>query len=119
MTIARLDSFLDGLQEEWMKSTFVERLESTRQLVDDQSMGSMEGANDILAAFIQLDATARNQEIQRARIRNTVTTWANRSDVDTSAINSIITALRAIRDAKNAVPEEPEQEEDGGNEGDA
>ena len=116
MAASIIDQFVDGLSEDWMRSVFVDRLENARLLVDDDTFGDKTGANNAVAAFLQFTTEQRLAEIERLRIRNIATQWAKTASKD--AINSLVTALRAIRDA---VPEDtPEEGETGetGNTGD-
>lgn len=91
-----IDQFIDGLSEDWMRSVFVDRLENARLLVDDDTFGDKVGANDAVAAFLQLSTSERLAEVERLRIRNIVTQWAKTATKD--AINSLVTILRTIRD---------------------
>ena len=84
-----------------MRSVFIDRLENARLLVDDETFGDAAGANDALASFLQLSTEQRLAEIERLRVRNIATQWAKTATKD--AINSLVTALRTIRDA---IPEE-------------
>lgn len=97
-----IDQFIDGLSEDWMRSVFVDRLENARLLVDDETFGDTEGANNAVASFLQLSTAERLAEIERLRVRNIATQWAKTATV--AAINSLVTALRDIRD--NRTPEE-------------
>lgn len=101
MAVSIIDQFIDGLSEDWMRSVFVDRLENARLLVDDETFGNAAGANDALASFLQLTTEQRLAEIERLRVRNIATQWAKTATKD--AINSLVTALRTIRDA---IPEE-------------
>ena len=101
MAASLIDQFIDGLSEDWMRSVFVDRLENARLLVDDETFGDKEGANNAVASFLQLSTEQRLAEIERLRVRNIATQWAKTATKD--AINSLVTALRAIRDA---IPEE-------------
>ena len=119
MALTSIDSFLDELGEDWMRTTFVERLENARLLVDDEQFGSMEGMSDLLSSFMRLSADARRLEVVRLRVVNTCDSWASDPATTVADINSVITSLRAIRDAKLAPEPEPEDEEDDADEGDA
>jgi hypothetical protein len=115
MALTYIDNFLDSIPEEWMRNTFVDRLDSARLLVDDGSFGDMEGANTALGLFMGLSTEERIAEINRLRLLNTVDQWANSSEATVTDINSIITSLRTIRDAKQAeeqTPETPTDNED-------
>lgn len=101
MAVSVIDQFIDGLPEDWMRSVFVDRLENARLLVDDETFGDATGANDALASFLQLTTEQRLAEIERLRVRNIATQWAKTATKD--AINSLVTALRTIRDT---IPEE-------------
>lgn len=101
MAVSIIDQFIDGLSEDWMRSVFVDRLENARLLVDDETFGDKEGANNAVASFLQLSTEQRLAEIERLRVRNIATQWAKTATKD--AINSLVTVLRTIRDA---VPEE-------------
>lgn len=101
MAVSLIDQFIDSLSEDWMRSVFVDRLENARLLVDDETFGDKEGANNAVASFLQLSTEQRLAEIERLRVRNIATQWAKTATKD--AINSLVTALRAIRDA---IPEE-------------
>lgn len=101
MAVSIIDQFVDGLSEDWMRSVFIDRLENARLLVDDETFGDKEGANNAVASFLQLSTEQRLTEIERLRVRNITTQWAKTATKD--AINSLVTALRTIRDA---IPEE-------------
>ena len=103
MAVSTIDQFIDGLSEDWMKSVFVDRLENARLLVDDETFGDKAGANNAVADFLKLTTQQRLSEIERLRIRNIAIQWAKTAPKE--AINSLVTALRAIRDA---VPAEGE-----------
>lgn len=105
MAVSIIDKFIDALPEDWMCSVFVDRLENARLLVDDETFGDKEGANNAVAAFLQLSTEERLAEVERLRVRNIATQWAKTATL--SDINSLITALRAIRDAVPAEPETP------------
>lgn len=102
MALTYIDSFLDTIPEEWMRATFVDRLDNARLIVDDGSFGDVEGANTALSLFMGLSTQERNNEISRLRILNTVDQWAKNSSTTIADINSIVTSLRQIRDAKQA-----------------
>ena len=91
-----IDQFVDSLSEDWMRSVFVDRLENARLLIDDETFGNTQGANDAVASFLQLSNVQRLAEIERLRVRNIVVQWAKTADLN--AINSLITILRTIRD---------------------
>lgn len=118
MAASIIDQFIDGLSEDWMRSVFVDRLENARLLVDDETFGDKEGANNAVAVFLQLSTEQRLAEIERLRVRNIVTQWARTATKD--AINSLLTILRDIRDNMPAPSEEPttepEPETEGGEE---
>lgn len=118
MAASIIDQFIDGLSEDWMRSVFVDRLENARLLVDDETFGDKEGANNAVAAFLQLSTEQRLAEIERLRVRNIATQWAKTATKD--AINSLVTVLRDIRDNMPAPSEEPttepEPETEGGEE---
>ena len=101
MAVKTIDQFIDGLSEDWMRSVFVDRLENARLLIDDETFGDKAGANDAVAAFLQFSTEQRLAEIERLRVRNVATQWARTATKD--AINSLVTVLRAIRDA---IPEQ-------------
>lgn len=101
MAVSIIDQFIDGLSEDWMRSVFVDRLENARLLVDDETFGDKEGANNAVASFLQLSTEQRLAEIERLRVRNIATQWAKTATKD--AINSLVTVLRTIRDT---IPEE-------------
>ena len=96
MAVSIIDQFIDGLSEDWMKSVFVDRLDNARLLIDDETFGDTESANNAVASFLQLSVAQRLAEIERLRVRNVETQWAKTSDVN--SINSLITILRTIRD---------------------
>jgi hypothetical protein len=73
MAVSTIDQFIDGLSEDWMKSVFIDRLENARLLVDDETFGDKANANNALANFLQLTTDQRLAEIERLRVRNTVT----------------------------------------------
>ena len=106
MAVNIIDQFIDGLSEDWMRSVFVDRLENARLLIDDETFGNKEGANNAVASFLQLSTEQRLAEIERLRVRNVATQWAKTATKD--AINSLVTALRAIRDATSEDNNEPE-----------
>jgi hypothetical protein len=109
MAVSTIDQFIDGLSEDWMKSVFIDRLENARLLVDDETFGDKTNANNALANFLQLTTDQRLAEIERLRVRNTVTQWAKKATA--GDINSLITVLRTIRDtAGQNQPTEPEPE---------
>ena len=112
MAASIIDQFIDGLSEDWMRSVFVDRLENARLLVDDDTFGDKTGANNAVAAFLQLTTEQRLAEIERLRVRNIATQWAKTASK--GAINSLVTALRVIRDTVPAdTPEEGETGETG------
>lgn len=111
MAVTQIDNFLDGIQEPWMRQTFVDRLDNARLIVDDSSFGNVEGANQSLSLFMALSSEERTREISRLRILNQVDQWASDMNVSTSDINSIITSLRAIRDAKIEAAQTSEPED--------
>ena len=96
MAVNIIDQFIDNLSEDWMKSVFVDRLDNARLLIDDETFGDTESANNAVASFLQLSVAQRLAEIERLRVRNVATQWAKTSDVN--SINSLITILRTIRD---------------------
>ena len=118
MAASIIDQFIDGLSEDWMRSVFVDRLENARLLVDDETFGDKEGANNAVASFLQLSTEQRLAEIERLRVRNIATQWARTATKD--AINSLVTVLRDIRDNMPTPSEEPtpepEPETEGGEE---
>jgi len=115
MALTYIDNFLDSIPEEWMRTTFVDRLDSARLLVDDGSFGDMEGANTALGLFMGLSTEERIAEINRLRLLNTVDQWASSPEVTVADINSIVTSLRTIRDAKQTAEQTPETPTDNEN----
>lgn len=115
MALTYIDNFLDSIPEEWMRTTFVDRLDSARLLVDDGSFGDMEGANTALGLFMGLSTEERIAEINRLRLLNTVDQWASSPEVTVADINSIVTSLRTIRDAKQTAGQTPETPTDNEN----
>ena len=115
MALTSIDTFLDNLSDDWMRTTFVDRLDNARMVVDDATFGDVEGANAAFSSFMALTLQERITEISRLRTLNMVDQWANSPSSSIADINSIITSLRSIRDAKQAAADaaatpEPEPE---------
>lgn len=112
MPITKIDTYLDTMTDDWMRNTFVDRLENARMLVDDESYGDPEKSNEAFTEFMKLGTAAeRAEEVSRLRIVNTVDSWARRKETSIADINTVITSLRAIRDEKQQPEPEPEPEE--------
>ena len=111
MPITKIDNYLDTMPDPWMRSTFVDRLENARLLVDDESYGDPETANEAFTEFMKLGSAAeRMEEISRLRIINTVDEWAKRAETSVADINAVITSLRNIRDEKTKPEPDPQPE---------
>ena len=110
MAITRIDTFLESLPEQWMRDTFIERLDNSRLLIDEETFGDSTAATDVLTRFLQLESDARNTEILRIRMLNTVCRWAKTASEED--INSIISALRREKDSR-LEPEDPGDGEGG------
>lgn len=117
MAVSIIDQFLDSLPEDWMRNVFVERLENARLLLDDETFGDKEGANEVLVRFLQLAENERLTEIERLRIRNQVEAWAWKQTTSDADLVALITMLRDIRSKKQQPDPEPEPEPEPENNG--
>lgn len=110
MAITAIDTLLEGMEQDYQRTAFADRLDSTRMAVDDPAFGQATETAAAVRAFLGLEQQERELEVSRVRIAATVINWANDATTTVADINSIITILRAERDRKSVQPEpEPEQ----------
>lgn len=115
MAITAIDNLLEGMEQDYQRTAFADRLDSTRMAVDDPAFGQASDTAEAVRAFLALDTQQRELEVARVRIAATVINWANDATTTIADINSIITVLRAERERKSVQPDpEPEPEGDGG-----
>lgn len=110
MPIKTIDEYLDTIPEEWKRTAFVDRLENARMLVDDPEFASTEEVSKSLTTFLSLTGQERTTEVERLRVLNVAGIWAKKATTSVADINSVITSLRQIREAKKAPEVEPEPE---------
>ena len=110
MAITKIDTLMENLNEDYLRSVFADRLESTRLNVDDEAFGDITEAADAIRTFLTLTPEKRATEVGRVRIVAMVLNWANDEDVTDEDIASVITVLRWARDNKPQPEPEPEPE---------
>ena len=84
--------YIDSCSENWQRSSFIDRLETARSMVDAE--GFPTGAADILVGFLALTPQARTTLIQSLRVRNQVLDWAQTAD--TSDIQALAADMQAL-----------------------
>lgn len=113
MPISKIDTLLENLNEDYLRTVFADRLDSTRLNVDDVAFGDTTEAADAVRSFLALTPAERVTEVGRVRIVAMVLNWANDDDVTDADIASVITVLRWAREHKPQPEPEPEPEPSG------
>ena len=109
MAITRIDTLLEGMEQDYQRTAFADRLESTRMAVDDPSFGASTDTAQAVSAFLGLESQQRELEVARVRIAATVINWANDATTTVDDLNSLINILRRQKAIKEVTPEpEPE-----------
>lgn len=113
MAITKIDTLLENLGEDYLRTVFADRLESTRLNVDDQAFGDTTEAAEAVRSFLALTPAERTVEVGRVHIVAAVLNWANDDDVTDGDIASVITVLRWAREQKQQPEPETEPEPSG------